>query len=248
LANANGGELFIGICEYTEGKMKIRRWEGFSNQESVNGHLQIFETLFPLGYGYLYTFICSEDFPGLVLQVSVLKSREIAIASDGVVYLRRGAQNLPIKTEDGLNRLRLDKGIDSYEKRTIDVDLSNIIDSTTTEKFIRSVVPTTEPRAWLQKQQLIIQSKPTVAGVLLFSDEPQAILPKRSGVKIYRYKTQDNEGSRATLVFDPITIEGCLYDQISQSVQKWGIGQKRPTGTALKLLHLVQKGGLDRVL
>ena len=32
------------------------------------------------------------------------------------------------------------------------------------------------------------------------------------------------------------------------TVQKWEIGQKRPTGTALKLLHLVQKGGLDRVL
>jgi putative transcriptional regulator len=32
------------------------------------------------------------------------------------------------------------------------------------------------------------------------------------------------------------------------TVQKWKIGQKRPTGTALKLLHLVQKCGLDRVL
>lgn len=29
------------------------------------------------------------------------------------------------------------------------------------------------------------------------------------------------------------------------TVQKWEIGQKRPTGTALKLLHLVQKQGLD---
>ena len=28
------------------------------------------------------------------------------------------------------------------------------------------------------------------------------------------------------------------------TVQKWEIGQKRPTGTALKLLHLVQEGGL----
>ena len=31
------------------------------------------------------------------------------------------------------------------------------------------------------------------------------------------------------------------------SVQKWEIGQKRPTGTALKLLHLVQRKGLDAV-
>jgi putative transcriptional regulator len=31
-------------------------------------------------------------------------------------------------------------------------------------------------------------------------------------------------------------------------VQKWEIGQKRPTGTALKLLHLVQKNGLEIVV
>ena len=31
------------------------------------------------------------------------------------------------------------------------------------------------------------------------------------------------------------------------TVQKWEIGQKRPSGTALKLLHLVKKGGLDSV-
>jgi putative transcriptional regulator len=32
------------------------------------------------------------------------------------------------------------------------------------------------------------------------------------------------------------------------TVQKWEIGQKRPTGSALKLLHLVQKRGLDSVI
>ena len=31
------------------------------------------------------------------------------------------------------------------------------------------------------------------------------------------------------------------------TVQKWEIGQKRPTGTALKLLHLVQRRGLEIV-
>jgi putative transcriptional regulator len=31
------------------------------------------------------------------------------------------------------------------------------------------------------------------------------------------------------------------------TVQKWEIGNKRPTGTALKLLHLVKERGLDAV-
>ncbi len=32
------------------------------------------------------------------------------------------------------------------------------------------------------------------------------------------------------------------------TVQKWEIGQKKPTGTALKLLHLVEKRGLEIVV
>ena len=38
-----------------------------------------------------------------------------------------------------------------------------------------------------------------------------------------------------------------LLNTSLSTVQKWEIGQKRPTGTALKLLHLVQKRGLEAV-
>jgi ATP-dependent DNA helicase RecG len=61
--------------------------------------------------------------------------------------------------------------------------------------------------------------KPTVSGIVLFADLPQAILPKRSGIKIYRYKTSDAEGTRDTLVGDPISVEGCAYDLIKQAVE-----------------------------
>lgn len=50
------------------------------------------------------------------------------------------------------------------------------------------------------------------------------------------------ESSRASqAVFAPM-----LNTSVS-TVQKWEIGQKRPTGTALKLLHLMQKRGLEVV-
>lgn len=38
-----------------------------------------------------------------------------------------------------------------------------------------------------------------------------------------------------------------LLNTSLSTVQKWEIGQKRPTGTALKLLHLVQRRGLEGV-
>jgi putative transcriptional regulator len=39
-----------------------------------------------------------------------------------------------------------------------------------------------------------------------------------------------------------------LLNTSLSTVQKWEIGEKRPTGTALKLLHLVQKRGLEIVV
>lgn len=55
--------------------------------------------------------------------------------------------------------------------------------------------------------------------MLLFADEPQICLPKRSSIKIYRYKTS-GLADRDMLAGQPITIEGCAYDLIYSSVAK----------------------------
>jgi ATP-dependent DNA helicase RecG len=60
--------------------------------------------------------------------------------------------------------------------------------------------------------------KATVAAVLLFAEEPQAILPKRSGLKVYRYKTSAEDGTRETLDTDPLSVDGNLYNQIKHAV------------------------------
>ncbi|MFE3522696.1 helix-turn-helix domain-containing protein [Streptomyces sp. NPDC059161] len=51
-ANADGGELYVGIDEGPDGKN--HKWRGFANMEAGNGHLQIFDELFPLGGDFLY--------------------------------------------------------------------------------------------------------------------------------------------------------------------------------------------------
>lgn len=66
---------------------------------------------------------------------------------------------------------------------------------------------------------LIHNNRPTVAGVLLFSDEPQAVLQKHCGIKVYRYKTTDVAGFRQVLADNPLTIEGCVYEQIKFAVK-----------------------------
>ncbi|MEL0583572.1 MAG: ATP-binding protein [Candidatus Thiodiazotropha sp. (ex. Lucinoma kazani)] len=216
-SNSEGGEVFIGIDEDNE--TDTRTWRGFETPETANGHIQTFEQLFPLGADYSYDFLANESAPGYVLKVQVAKTREIKTASNGKVYARRSAQNLPIENQDRLESLKRDKGLISFETEPVNCDLSFITNSEQIIRFMLEVVPTSEPETWLTKQQVILQNKPTVAGIVLFSDEPQALLPKRCGIKLYRYKTSEDEGTRESLDFDPISIEGCAYDQVIEAVR-----------------------------
>ena len=217
-ANSDGGDLYIGISE--TGAAKERHWEGFKDQEAANGHLQIFEKLFPLGTDFQYEFLRTDDFPGLVLHVQINKTLAIMRASNDLPYIRRGAQSLPVDTQDAIKRLEYAKGLASFEDESTNVPVDLVIGSEVTGEFIKRVVPSADASVWLRKQALIRNDKPTVAGVLLFTDEPQAQLPKHCGIKVYRYKTSDPEGFREALVFTPETIEGCLYEQIKRTVHR----------------------------
>lgn len=219
-ANAGGGEIYIGIDERRLDGEKLLEWRGFADEEAANGHLQAFESTYPLGQEYRYEFLTCPGFSGLVLQTTVRKSREIRTATNGKVYVRRGAQNLPVETDDALRRLRYDKGIQSFEFETVDAEVSTISQSDTLHELLAHLKASTDAEAWLRSQRFIHSDKPTVAGILLFADTPQAFLPKRSGVKIYRYSTTAMEGSRETLLGDIATVEGCLYNQIKEAVNK----------------------------
>jgi ATP-dependent DNA helicase RecG len=218
LSNAEGGEIYVGIDQdNTSGRTT---WAGFGTPEDANGHLQAFETLFPLGEGYSYTFLESSGDPGLVLKIDVGKSRDVKIASDGKVYVRRGAQNLPVESSDNLAQLRRNKGLTSFETEPVAADKELVTNSTVVIEFMLQVIPTAEPEPWLRKQMVLVGDKPTVAGILLFAEEPQGILPKRTGIKIYRYRTTAEEGTRGTLDGDPVSIEGYAYEQITAAVRK----------------------------
>lgn len=217
LSNAEGGELYVGIEENKD--TRANTWAGFNVPEDANGHLQAFESLFPLGDGYSYAFLRSATDPGLVLKIDISKSREVKAASDGKVFVRRGAQNLPVDSDEALTRLKRNKGLASFETEPVNTDTALVTNSTVVLAFMLEVVPTAEPEQWLRKQQVIQADKPTVAGIVLFAEEPQASLPKRSGIKIYRYKSTDAEGTRDTLDGNPLSVEGHAYVQISEAVR-----------------------------
>lgn len=215
LGNAEGGETYIGIEDPRSG---VATWDGFAREEDANSVLAVVQDLFPEGDTFSYRFLKCNDYPGLVLACEVLKNQFIWKDTQGDVYLRKGAQSLKQDTFEKQERLRLNKGISSYEDSKVDISASELAASSAFSSFIEVIVPKAEPEAWLRKQKVIREDQATVAGVILFDDEPQVVLPK-AAIKISRYRTSD-EPTRATLEGQPLSIEGCAVALIKEAVDK----------------------------
>ncbi|QNN21477.1 ATP-binding protein [Planctomycetales bacterium ZRK34] len=128
LSNSDGGDLYVGIDEGDPPDRK-RSWNGFPNDEAANAHINTFEQLFPLGQDYQYEFLSCDELPGLVLHVQIQKTKEIKKASNGIPYIRRGAQSLPVDNPEKLKRLEYSKGVYSFESESCDVPIELVTES-----------------------------------------------------------------------------------------------------------------------
>ena len=214
-ANSDGGDIFVGIKEEGNGKL----WDGFSEIEDANGIVQLIDEHYVVGDFVDCEFLWSESHYSYVLKIQVQKAPAIMRASNNNPYVRKGAQNTPYTSPEQLRRLELDKGVWSFEDNRVDVEEEDVANSEVIIEFMLNIVPQAEPEEWLRKQKLIRERQPRVAGVVLFADEPQASLP-RTSIKIYRYETDDQNGSRATLAFNPISVDGPVYNQVRAAVEK----------------------------
>ncbi|WP_242574044.1 ATP-binding protein [Streptomyces sp. NP-1717] len=212
--NADGGDLYIGVTENPHGFS----WDGFSDPEDANQLIAALEAVSPFGTDIDGEFLFCSELAGYVLHVNARKSRFIRKSSDGKVYKRLSAQNSPVVSDEALIALRRQKGIESFESETMAIDAEVVTNSEAIIEYLLSAVPVSEPDTYLRKQHLLVSGKPVVAATLLFADEPQACLPKRCGIKIYRYSSE--EQARDRLVEDPVTIEGSLYRQVYAAVDR----------------------------
>ncbi|WP_242138398.1 ATP-binding protein [Sphingomonas sp. TREG-RG-20F-R18-01] len=215
LGNAEGGEVYVGI---EDPQVTSGRWDGFPNQEDANSTIAVLQNLFPEGETFSYRFLKCEAYPGLVLACEIFKNQYIWKDTQGDIYLRKGAQSLKQETFEKQERLRLNKGISSYEDSKVDISATELAASYPFSSFLESIIPKADPEVWLRKQKVIRDDQATVAGAMLFLEEPQVVLPK-AAIKISRYKTSD-EPTRATLEGQPATIEGCAVALIKDAVDK----------------------------
>ncbi len=215
-ANAAGGDVYIGIREdKTSG---TRTWIGFDDPEEAN---DISHTLFqahPFGNHIKFEFLQHTSHPGLVLHVTVKKVKEVVKSSSGEIFVRVNAGKQKIDTPEKIKRLELDKGIVTFENEWVEVPLPKIENSLSILNFLVNVIPTGEPLTYLNNQELVKEGHARVCGVLLFCDEPAVFLPKRSSIKIARYKTREDGIGREFLDGNPRTIEGDAYNLVYGAV------------------------------
>jgi ATP-dependent DNA helicase RecG len=215
-ANADGGELIIGIADEKEEVDPAKRWRGLAAIEDFNSLLQAVHTLNP-PIEAKYEFLKHAN--AYALRVFVERGADINKTSNGKVYQRFGAQSLPLAA-DKITELGFAKGARSFENmKATGILPEQVVDSKELKTFLKDVSPSTDPLEFAVNQHLVDEKSwsPLVAGVLLFSDIPQAILPRKCGVRISRYETRADDPEREHLK-ESHYIEGPAYRLTHDSV------------------------------
>lgn len=215
LANADGGEIFVGITELANHKFS---WDGFKNEEEVNEVIKAVEDMLYLNCHYGAEFLEYGE-NGLVLRLIINKSSKVIYTPARKVFRRRNAQNIELKTVEEIRQLELNKGASSYEDFPINIGLEEISNSSSIYEFLLDNSFDVEPEDFLRKNNLVEEGKPRVSGLLLFSDYPQAFID-RCGIKIVRYNTSAEIPERKDMMGNPLTEEGCICKLIYNTVAK----------------------------
>ncbi len=220
LANSDGGEFVVGIADDEDEPTPDRRWQGASKVEDFNGHLQALSEIRP-SLPADHSFWEAPGRAGLVLLVRVEKSSEVHQAADSIVYVRKGAQSLPVRDQQRILELQYAKGAASFEDQLVlSAPTELVSDGVELERFLKAYSPKSDPLEFVVNQNLVDRKtwEPRVAGILLFNESPAIALPRKCSVKIVRYETREDDPERDHLK-SIVTLEGPLYPLIHDTVR-----------------------------
>lgn len=218
-ANADGGEFIIGIRDPKDEPDVNLRWQGVEKIEDFNSHLQAISEISPT-LDFSCTFYTCKDFYGYTLLIKIEKSASVHETAAKEIYVRHGAQSLKINDKQKVIELQFAKGATSFEDFIVSTVAAEVVyESNEIKSFLNGFSPRTEPLEYVISENLIDPKNydPRVSGLLLFANNPSAVLPRKCAVKIVRYETKEEEPERDYLK-ETIPIEGPLFDLINNTV------------------------------
>lgn len=222
LANADGGDILIGVEDDKTNTDPLKRWIGLDKMEDYNGMLQCLHTIVPQIPASM-EFLACKDLPGYALYIQVDKSTQLHKTASDSVFVRKGAQSLPLKDPEALIALKFAKGMASFEDVVVPtVPIEVVVDSQEMKNFLSE-----NPRKDLDGLSLAVNENlldlktwdPKVSGLVLFSPSPSAHSPNRAGVRITRYETREDDPERDHLG-KSFPLEGPAYTLIHDTINK----------------------------
>ena len=87
-SNADGGEIIVGPKDKKTSPNIEDRWEGITDIEKLNGHLQALSGVRP-GLNVNYEFIKRTNKPGYSLRIIIEKGTQVCVTADNSVYVDR---------------------------------------------------------------------------------------------------------------------------------------------------------------
>lgn len=221
LANADGGEFVVGVSDEKESSDPSQRWKPVDSIEKFNEVIQNLGMPEPT-IDYRCVFLRQKGIPGYVLHVTIDKGLEVHETSKKQVIVRKGAQSQEIKGNFKIAELAYAKGQRSFEDVIIpDANLDELESSVYLKEYIENLgSENTDALDILLKQNLVDKNwVPRVASILLFADNPSAILPKQCAIRLARYDTSDEDPERDDLTEDIFSIEKPIFNQINEAYQ-----------------------------
>ena len=220
-SNADGGELIIGIKDKRTGDTLNERWEGIGDIEQLNGHVQALFEVKP-ALDITYEFLRRERAGGYALRILIEKGTRVCATADGKIYVRQGAQSLPVRDPERVQQLSFAKGAISFEDTLLaDLPAEQVVESSVLESFLAEYSPKTDPLEFTINQNLLDYKswQPRTVSALLFHPAPSAVIPRKCAIKITRYETKEEDPERDHLA-EQVTVEGPSYQLIHETVRK----------------------------
>ena len=219
MANADGGVLAIGISD------KTRRIEGVDQHTAhVNELLKVPFSLCVPSVNVKPEYIPCIDSEGKsnhVLLLHIPASATLHANQADEVFMRVGDSSRKLGFEERIS-LMYDKG-ERYFEDTAAYDATiDDIDMNCVQDYMKVIGYTKSPLEYLKENNNFITYKDdkeqvSTACILLFGKNPQLFFP-RARVRFIRYLGTEEKVGREMNVIKDVTFEGCILDQIKNTI------------------------------
>lgn len=212
-ANAAGGKLVVGIED--NGEVTGFRRNGARDIENFERAALATCTPTPIVHRERISVVNSsgEDDLVLVLDIEPSTSHSVARMSDGDVFLRQNDKSVKLNREQVI-ALEFDKGQRIFEDELVKDSSIDDVDHEVLDRYKEILGTEVSDEQVLRSRRFMRDGKLTVAGALLFAQDPSAMMPQ-ARVRILRYDGVKMEtGERLN-----ITKERCFCGPLPKVIQ-----------------------------